>query len=100
MLALVHSVPRHACDFRCTRCSAWDSTGTSGPAQLEGEGGAYERRVDWLCAACSRLVWGAYIAARRERRALIELSRRLGYPARRADLLRVGGVQLHLFGAP
>lgn len=86
--------------WTCTRCLTTDSDGTCAPGSWEGEVGAWRHEPGpWLCRPCSRREWGAYLDARRERMALIELSRRLGYPARRSDLARerAAGVQLGLF---
>jgi hypothetical protein len=97
-LRLVHTRPRHALSYACTKCGALDSDGMSGPGYLEDHGGGYGARAAWLCAACARVVWGAYKRAVRLRLDLIEASRVLGYPARREDLAKAGtyGVQLVL----
>lgn len=74
----------------CTVYGVVDSTGTRGPGSIvQVCDGVHRRELGpWLCAEHSRERWGAYLAARAERLALIRLSWRLGYPCRRSDLER------------
>ena len=88
----------------CSACGTVCSDGTRGPGSLALR--KPHRYVvvpaPWLCGKCSERVWDAYLATWRERWCLIQLSRILGYPARRSDLERYrrgdGDRQLGLFG--
>lgn len=71
----------------------------SAPGELVGEVGAWRHEPGpRQCDPCSRETWAAYLHAARERRALITVSRWLGYPARRSDVerLRRAGEQVAL----
>ena len=71
----------------CADCLTADSSGGHAPEHTYGESGAYGREAGrWLCARCHRSVWGAYLQERRDRVLLIEVSGRLGYPCRMADV--------------
>lgn len=100
MSALLQPRPgRTAC---CAACASACQGTLYGPARIVGEAGLYRREHPGpFCETCHRQLWRGYLDAVRERMALVRLSLRLGYAARRSDLAREtddSGRQLALFG--
>ena len=94
-----HVSPAHpAVDgWTCVECGRADTEGGRGPSSIVGADAVYRVELgEWLCRRHHRQRWAEYLYARRERLALIELSRVLGHAATRADLVRHrrDGVQL------
>ena len=70
-------------------CGTVDSDGAHAPGSVVGSDAVYRYESGpWECSACSRASGGAYLELRRERMALVRVSRWLGYPARTADVER------------
>ena len=87
----------------CSWCGAYSPSGTRGPGRLVKVWGGYRRELGpWLCVQHSRAVWGAYLARVYHRQAVIEASRRAGWPLSETQylawLVRERGVQLELGG--